>query len=113
MKKSAGKRGMTISADAGARVRDVALTRDTVSFALMDGRTISAPIAWFPRLLKGTRQQRANWRLVGDGVGVHWPDIDEDISPLGLLRGEIPDIVDRPANRRGGGARRARRASAA
>jgi hypothetical protein len=92
MKKSAGNRGTTISTDAAVRVRDVALTRDLVSFALMDGRTISAPIAWFPRLLKGTRRQRANWRIVGAGIGVHWPDIDEDISALGLLRGEIPDI---------------------
>jgi len=112
MKRFSGKRGTTISADAGVRVRDVALTRDTVSFALMDGRTISAPIAWFPRLLKGTRQQRANWRLVGGGAGVHWPEIDEDISALGLLRGEIPDIVDRPVARRSG-ARRPRGASAA
>jgi hypothetical protein len=111
MKQRVGKRGTIISADAGARVRDVALTRDSVSLALMDGRTISAPIAWFPRLLKGSRQQRANWRIVGGGIGVHWPDLDEDISPLGLLRGEIPHIVERP--RRDAPMRKPRRASAA
>ena len=109
MKKRVGKPGPTISADAGARVRDVALTRDVLSLALADGRTISAPIAWFPRLLKGTRQQRTNWRIVGDGIGVHWPDLDEDISPLGLLRGEIPNIVERAA----ASAKRPKRASAA
>jgi hypothetical protein len=109
MKKRVGKRGTTISDEPDARVRDVSLTRDTLSLALMDGRVISAPIAWFPRLLKGSKQQRSNWRIVGGGVGVHWPELDEDVSPRGLLRGEIPDIADR----RETGARRTRRASAA
>ncbi|MBI3513831.1 MAG: DUF2442 domain-containing protein [Proteobacteria bacterium] len=104
---------MPILDDAGARVRDVALTRDSVSFALMDGRTISAPIAWFPRLLKGSRQQRANWRIVGSGIGVHWPELDEDISPVGLLRGEIPTIADHPLPHRGAPTRKTSRASAA
>ena len=56
----------------------------SVMFDLADGRTISAPLAWFPRLLSANGGQRANWRLIGRGYGVHWPDVDEDISILGL-----------------------------
>ena len=52
---------------------------------LSDGRTVSAPLAWFPRLLHGTEEQRKNWRLIGKGVGIHWPDLDEDISVRSLL----------------------------
>jgi len=54
---------------------------------LQDGRTISVPMAWFPRLLRGTAKQRANWKIIGDGEGIHWPDLDEDLSAEGLLRG--------------------------
>jgi hypothetical protein len=113
MKKNAGRRGTAISDDAGARVRDVALSRDSVTFVLVDGRTISAPIAWFPRLLKGSKQQRAKWRIIGDGLGVHWPELDEDISAGGLLRGEIPAIVDRRPSPRNGAVKKTKRASAA
>jgi len=52
---------------------------------LSDGRTVSAPLAWFPRLLHGTAEQRKNWRLIGKGIGIHWPDLDEDISIRSLL----------------------------
>ena len=54
---------------------------------LADGRTITVPLAWFPRLAHGTVAERANWRLIGGGVGIHWPDLDEDISVESLLAG--------------------------
>ena len=54
---------------------------------LADGRTITVPLAWFPRLVYGTPAERANWRLIGGGVGIHWPDLDEDISVESLLAG--------------------------
>ena len=53
---------------------------------LVDGRTISVPVVWYPRLLSATPEQRANWRMAGGGVGIHWPDVDEDLSAEGLLR---------------------------
>jgi hypothetical protein len=65
----------------------VAITDDTLSVELSDGRTISVPVAWFPRLLHATKQQRSNWRLIGRGQGIHWEDIDEDVSVEGLLMG--------------------------
>jgi len=66
---------------------DVLLTDDTLSVDLSDGRSISVPIAWFPRLLHSTEQERNNWRLIGKGQGIHWEDIDEDISIEGLIAG--------------------------
>jgi hypothetical protein len=66
---------------------DVLLTDDTLSVDLSDGRSISVPIAWFPRLLHASEQERNNWRLIGRGMGIHWEDIDEDISIEGLLAG--------------------------
>ena len=57
---------------------------DSVMFDLADGRTLSAPLAWFPRLLSASVTQRSNWKLIGRGYGVHWPEVDEDISILGL-----------------------------
>lgn len=62
-------------------------TEDTLSVDLSDGRTISVPIAWFPRLLHASQEERRNWRLIGKGHGIHWPDIDEDISVQNLLAG--------------------------
>ena len=67
---------------------NVSLTDDTLSVDLSDGRSISVPIAWFPRLLHSTEQERNNWRLIGRGQGIHWEDIDEDISIEGLLAGK-------------------------
>ena len=55
------------------------------SFELADGRTISAPLVWFPRLYQASKEQRENWELLGDGNGIHWPEIDEDLSVAGLL----------------------------
>jgi hypothetical protein len=72
---------------AGERVTEVHFTKNEISVALMDGRTISAPLAWYPRLLHATAKQRKNWRTCGAGYGIHWPDIDEDLSTEGLLRG--------------------------
>ncbi len=65
----------------------VTVTKDTLSVDLSDGRTISVPLSWFPRLVHATLAERSNWRLIGKGHGVHWPDIDEDISIEGLLAG--------------------------
>ena len=73
--------------DVDARAKEVALTEDELSVLLADGRRISVPLAWFPRLLRATPAQRANFELLGDGHGIHWPDLDEDLSVSGLLRG--------------------------
>ena len=67
---------------------NVTVTDDALSIDLSDGRTISAPLAWFPRLVHATQQERNNWRLIGKGHGIHWEDIDEDISVEGLLAGK-------------------------
>ena len=64
---------------------DVAVTDDRLLVTLADGRELAAPLAWFPRL-EATNDQRRNWRLIGRGHGVHWPDVDEDISVASLLR---------------------------
>ena len=74
-------------ANPGERVADVVFTEDRLTVDLADGRSISAPLAWFPRLLHATSQQRENWEIAGAGFGLHWPDIDEDLSVGGLLRG--------------------------
>lgn len=66
---------------------DVKVSDDTLSVELSDGRTISVPLAWYPRLLHATPEERKNWRLIGKGHGLHWKDIDEDISVEGLLAG--------------------------
>jgi len=68
-------------------VKDVRVTEDTLSVDLVDGRTIIVPLAWYPRLLNATAEQRANWQVAGAGFGIHWPEIDEDLSTEGLLRG--------------------------
>lgn len=65
----------------------VHVSEDTLSVELSDGRTISAPLAWFPRLLHGRPRERSDWRLIGRGQGIHWNSLDEDISVEGLLAG--------------------------
>ena len=65
----------------------VTTTEDALVVELSDGRTISAPLAWFPRLAHGTPSERAHWQLIGRGEGIHWPDLDEDISVGSLLAG--------------------------
>jgi hypothetical protein len=69
------------------RAREVAITEDELTVLLADGRKISVPLAWFPRLLHATVDQRQNFELLGEGEGIHWPDVDEDLSVAGLLRG--------------------------
>ena len=69
-------------------VQHVGVTEDTLSVDLSDGRTISAPLAWYPRLLHGTEKERNNWRVIGKGYGIHWNDLDEDISVENLLLGQ-------------------------
>ncbi len=71
----------------GERVADVSFTEDSLCVALSDGRKISVPLSWYPRLLHATAEQRKNWKVAGGGYGIHWPDIDEDLSTEGLLRG--------------------------
>ena len=73
---------------AEAKAQNVSVTADTLAVDLSDGRTISVPLAWFPRLLHGMPEERNNWRFIGGGVGVHWPDLDEDISVENLLAGK-------------------------
>jgi hypothetical protein len=72
---------------ADERVANVSFSADLLCVALMDGRTISVPLAWYPRLLRATEEQRKNWKIAGGGYGIHWPDLDEDLSTEGLLRG--------------------------
>jgi Protein of unknown function (DUF2442) len=72
---------------ADERVADVLFDQDTLSVRLKDGRTITVPLAWFPRLFHATPEQRVDWKIAGGGFGIHWPSIDEDISTEGLLRG--------------------------
>ncbi|MDH3457848.1 MAG: DUF2442 domain-containing protein [Gemmatimonadota bacterium] len=69
------------------RAQNVTVTDDSIMVDLLDGRSVTVPIAWFPRLSHGTPDERANWRLIGDGEGVRWPDLDEDISVESLLAG--------------------------
>lgn len=69
------------------RIKDISVTEDTITAQLMDGRIISVPLTWSWRLSEATPMQRANWEIIGDGHGVHWPDIDEDISAEGMLCG--------------------------
>lgn len=76
---------LTLTAD--ERVKNVTFTEDSISVGLMDGRTISAPLIWYPRLYHAIPDQLANWRVSGGGYGIQWPDIDEDLSTEGLLRG--------------------------
>jgi len=76
-----------LATNADERVADVKCTEHDLQVTLMDGRTISVPLAWYPRLLHATKKQRKNWRVSAGGYGIHWPDVDEDLSTEGLLRG--------------------------
>ena len=88
---------------------DVSCMDDTLTVVLSDGRVISAPLAWFPRLLDATAKQRREWELIGGGIGVHWEVIDEDISVASLLQ---PENFMRLPNKRMQPARERRRAQA-
>lgn len=74
------------------RVKNVIIDDDDLAVEIMNRRTIKAPLAWFPRLFNASKQQLNNWQICGGGYGIHWEEIDEDISVEGLLRGAIsPD----------------------
>jgi hypothetical protein len=73
--------------EAVPRAQDVLVTEDELTVSLVDGRRVSVPLTWFPRLLHASPAQRSNWQLLGDGEGIHWPDVHEDLSVAGILRG--------------------------
>ncbi len=75
------------AATADLRVKAVLLDAYRLSTELMDGRAIAVPLAWFPRLANATPEQRLRWEIAGGGYGIHWPDIDEDLSTEGMLPG--------------------------
>lgn len=78
---------MSSSDKAGAKVRDVRFHGSSMSVDLADGRTITVPVEWYPRLARATSAQRMNWVPSAGGYGIHWPDVDEDLSTEGLLAG--------------------------
>jgi len=85
---------------ADERVEAVYFTRDSLVVDLIDRRTISVPLSWYPKLLKATQKQRSNWEICGGGYGIHWPEIDEDLSTEGLLRGSpAPNLKSRMAKK--------------
>jgi Protein of unknown function (DUF2442) len=107
---------MSTAVSAESRINHVEVTDETITAHLVDGRVISVPLAWSWRLSDATPAQRANWRLIGDGHGIHWPDIDEDLSADGMLNGipaRRPGVAKNarstPANRARQPAKRARR----
>ena len=77
---------MPISVKPDATAVDVTVLDDRLVVILADGRELATPLAWFPRLLEATPAQRRNWRFIGRGHGIHWPDVDEDVSIASLLR---------------------------
>ena len=83
---------------------DASCTSDTLTVTLSDGRVVSAPLAWFPRLLEATPKQRADWELIGGGIGLHWEAVDEDISIASLLHPEnfvrLPNMRLQPPRKR-------------
>ncbi len=77
----------SLATETDVRAMHVAVEEARLVVDLMDGRTIAVPLAWYPRLANATPEQRIHWELAGGGYGIHWPDIDEDLSTEGLLRG--------------------------
>ncbi len=77
----------TLAIELHPQAHNVICTDAAIVVELIDGRTISAPLVWFPRLSQATKEQLENWELLGDGDGIHWPEIDEDLSVSGLLAG--------------------------
>ncbi len=78
---------MSIAVDVEARIESLSVTEDAVSACLADGRVISVPLAWSWRLSEATPEQRSRFEIIGSGTGIHWPEIDEDISVAGMLHG--------------------------
>jgi hypothetical protein len=87
----------TSAITADERVLDVSFSEDALSVSLRDGRVISVPLVWYPRLLNATPAQRKNWKIASSGYGIHWPDIDEDLSTESLLRGAKAPRANAPA----------------
>jgi hypothetical protein len=89
------------------RAQHATLTEETLTVELSDGRVISVPLAWYPRLSHATAEERGNWRLIGNGEGIHWPDLDEDISVENIIvgnpSGESPRSLKRWLEERTGG----------
>jgi Protein of unknown function (DUF2442) len=77
----------TLAIRADERVKSIYFTEETISVDLMDGRTITVPLVWYPRLFNATPEQMAKWEICGGGYGIHWEEIDEDLSTEGMLRG--------------------------
>src|SRR5271157_2288591 len=111
MKRNSWRPGMGILAlTADERVADAKITKDSLSVALRDGRPITVPLAWYPRLFNATAAGRKSWRIAGGGYDIHWPEVDEDLSTEGLLRGapasrpahvKAQSDTKRPRKRRG------------
>ena len=78
---------MSTAVSVDPRIKSVLVTEDLITFDLVDGRTVSVPLAWSWRLSEATPEQRARFEIVGDGQGAHWPDVDEDLSAQGMLTG--------------------------
>ena len=78
---------MSIAVSTDTRVKEVSVTEDLITFSLVDGRVVSVPLAWSWRLSEATPAQRNAFEIIGDGYGVHWPDVDEDLSVEGMLHG--------------------------
>jgi hypothetical protein len=85
--RGSSRRGMSTAVSIEPRVKTVSVTDDQITFELVDGRTVSVPLAWSWRLSEATPEQRARYEIIGDGQGVHWPDVDEDLSAQGMLTG--------------------------
>jgi hypothetical protein len=85
-----------LAPQADERVKDVRCDEESLTVDLMDGRTIRVPLAWYPRLLNATPEQRSHWEMCGP-YGIHWPDVDEDLSTEGLLRGQPAPGVSKTA----------------
>jgi hypothetical protein len=77
----------TSAVEVAALAKEVSVSEDELTVHLVDGRKLSVPLVWFPRLLQGSPEQRDNFELIGEGEGIHWPELDEDLSVAGLLRG--------------------------
>jgi len=78
----------TLAIEVSPLAQDVEFTEDDLIVSLVDGRKVTVPLVWFPRLARATKNQLENYEFLGDGEGLHWPDLDEDLSVTGLLRGE-------------------------
>ena len=91
---------MNIAASSEPRITSIEVTEDTITAELADGRTVSVPLAWSWRLADATPEQRNHYEIIGNGEGVHWPDVDEDISACGMLQG-VPARPPKQGSRRG------------